>query len=82
MSDKIVIQIQRDNKEYKKPPADSKWKLKKTRSLVGCKECGAYICINMMNGAVGEYYYQKGQGKRLCADCYDKLIGEYGEDEA
>jgi len=49
------------------------WKLRKTRSMVGCAECGCSITWNKMNGAKFDTYYQKGKtGKRLCPDCFEK----------
>lgn len=81
MNENIPITIRLDEKTYKKPPLKSKWKLRRTRSVIACDSCQAIICVVMTAEAVGDKYYQKGGSKRLCACCYDSLIGEYAEGE-
>lgn len=48
----------------------AEWIKRKTRTMVECDACKALICWNKMNGAKFDEYWQKGNGKRLCPDCY------------
>lgn len=51
----------------------SEWIKRKTRTMVECDKCKALICWNKMNGAKYDEYWQKGNGKILCPDCFRKL---------
>ena len=54
----------------------AEWIKRKTRTMVECDACKVLICWNKMNGAKFDEYWQKGNGKRLCLDCYLRLIVE------
>lgn len=55
----------------------AEWIKRKTRTMVECDACKALICWNKMNGAKFDEYWQKGNGKRLCPDCYLREGGNW-----
>ena len=56
----------------------AEWIKRKTRTMVECDACKALICWNKMNGAKFDEYWQKGNGKRLCLDCYLREVEHDG----
>jgi hypothetical protein len=56
----------------------AEWIKRKTRTMVECDACKALICWNKMNGAKFDEYWQKGNGKRLCLDCYLREVKHDG----
>lgn len=52
----------------------SEWVKRKTRSMVECDDCKTLICWGKMNGAKYDEYWQKGNGKRLCPECFEQML--------